>query len=148
MYSKEKFINVARKIQAWALSEGAPEDLNCWCAICSFKLFKRLKHLRPIFCATYNNRLQISHCFLECEDFIIDVTASQFLPSSQLYKIFCFPTYPYQDQNHKHWFWDYENMDFRSTKEYDIDHYMKRWPDDQNPFKYNQLFFPKEGIDV
>lgn len=119
----------ARKVRRWALDNGAPDDLYCWCAICSVELFKRLtaRNLKVEFVMTHSGWEY--HCFLLWNDYIVDVTASQFCNDKKM-RIF------EKEKGKGNWFWDmrprYASI-YSDIKE--IEHALNSWPDEQNPFK-------------
>ena len=75
-------VEIAHKVRKWAENEnnlrGGSHCLNGWCAIASAQLFREFEKL--------NIRAQIhmyeghnsDHVFLSIEDYIIDITATQF----------------------------------------------------------------------
>lgn len=133
----------AQTVRTWAKRKGAPTDLSCWCAICSYRIFQKLKqkNYKPKFTivySVYDNKE--AHCVVLCKKYLIDCTATQFfanqnranyiLTKSLLPKIV--------NRNPEIWFWDLENSK-QLTKERDIQKELETWPYDQNPFlKFNQ----------
>lgn len=132
--SKKDLIQVAKEVRKWAFNsfgEDAPDDLNCFCAICSFEIFRRLKSSghKPIFHQINCPSGSESHCIVECEGYSIDVTATQFndyhsavnvFPKSQtmLGQIYC-------------WYWDLKHSVFKGKTRKDIAKIMSVWEESQ-----------------
>jgi hypothetical protein len=119
---KKVLYQEAKTVRNWALShENAYRSLQGWCVKCSYKLFKKLrqKKLNPTFCASKY------HCFVLCDDFLIDVTATQFGEKPIIVEKF--------SKEHEERFWDIKNSDkFKSIKllnSFLINHwYQPEWP--------------------
>ena len=81
---KSTVMNIASQVREWVLKEARKvryneKDLCGWCAIASAKLHIELKK------KNINSKLNIwngaysSHVFLTVDDYIVDITATQFL---------------------------------------------------------------------
>ena len=78
-----KMRNVARNVRKWAEKYAKenhyPRDLCGMCAIAAGEMWRRLKGrgANPILCiALYDP--PFAHCFVECNGYLIDVTATQY----------------------------------------------------------------------
>jgi hypothetical protein len=135
MNVKSELYRIAKGVRQWALNQNdSTGDLDCWCAICSTEVFKRLK--RQGFNPTFVELLLCddeAHCFVECNGYTIDVTASQFGP----YPPVCvYKKLPRQWS--QEWFWDQDGVDtevWKTNQLKKIREHLKSWPHDQNPFK-------------
>lgn len=128
---EQEFKEVATKVRNWALSHRMERsELYGWCTTCSKKIFEVLQEsgFQPIFCRIHKNSYCISgtaHCFVLCNDYLIDCTASQFGQEEVFVKK--------NSEVEKLWFWDWKRADKFSTME-EIKMEMFCWDDDCNPF--------------
>ena len=124
----------ARKVRKWAIRKDKYQrpGLWGWCTTCSVKLFKILKEkgYKPIFSLAYrNSTYSNAHCFILCNDYIIDVTATQFDNEDKAINIFKVG----KNRKCRRWYWNYNNCD-KFENMADIAKAMSDFPEDQNPF--------------
>ena len=126
-----KLLEIARDVRH--IAEKHPDscyDLSCWCAICSFKIFKILRNItKQVYFAIVDGGCCCHcHCFVIYKNKMIDVTATQFGEKENIV-IDDIDTIQYS----KKWYWDKSLMKkFASVKA--IKKEMNKWPEDQNPF--------------
>ena len=122
----------SKKIREWVIkANGNDCDLRNWCTICSYLIFKRLKArgLDPIFCSVvqYGSGVK-AHCFVFCNEHIIDVTADQF----GIKKDIVVRHNP--NRKHRFWFWNFQDaLEFKDIV--DIEKHLDLWEDCCNPKK-------------
>jgi hypothetical protein len=123
-----ELLEEAKEVREWALKqEYSNSTLFGYCAICSFELFKRLraKKLEPIFYLIENDSYG-DHCFVICDNFLIDVTATQFDINEPINII------DINEVDDKKWFWNYKQAkQLKTVKQ--IKSEMVKWPSDQRP---------------
>jgi hypothetical protein len=120
----------ATKVREWAVKEANDPLLSCWCAICSYWIFKSLKNrkLNPIFAAV-TEEADDCHCFVVCNGYLIDCTATQFGCKDEIVirKV--------EEATKKYW-------NFKKAVKCktigDIAKEMEIWPEWQNPFFNNE----------
>lgn len=83
VYQKIKIIAESARIwaQAYAKVKKFPEDLNGMCAIASAKLFEMLDReigLNPSIVVWHDSKSNGVHCFVICNQYLVDITATQF----------------------------------------------------------------------
>ena len=124
--------NVAQSVRKWAENlqnrhKMWGDDLRCMCAITSYQIFIKLKK-RGFFPTL---RLNNDHCFITCNELLIDVTATQF---GDYPKVITRKLTLSQMQKH---IWDarvFINTREEAVKFFDVN----GWPSEQNPFKYKK----------
>jgi len=132
--NKSILIREAKSVYDWARRNGGDEDLSCWCAICSFELFKRFRRqkLRPTFYQVSDG--YEGHCFVFCLGYIVDVTARQFIYELKNIEV-------RKDNPDRYWFWETESFDDIEVRKahliYQIKRLLRDWPIEQNPFERN-----------
>jgi len=129
---KDIFIDVATKIRRRLVNKTANEYLDCYCAIASFRIWRKLKQLgyTPIF-VVYNGTEESigslgefeSHCFVICDGYLIDVTATQFRISE---KVIVRP-----HKKELYWLVTHSAKTHKEIKEL-----LKTWPSDQKPSEF------------
>lgn len=120
----------ARWVRKWAEKEyPKTSTLSQKCAICSWILLQRLKsfHVNAMFVI---NSFQF-HCYVKVDDFIVDVTATQFNCEEKVFpKVMVVPqeeaTFEYYDMP----IWEDQ---FSSDDPEKIRSYLRKWPRDQQP---------------
>jgi len=120
------FREEATSVRQWAVEQTNDWSLSCWCAICSYWIFKRLqgRKLNPIF-AIIDEKVDDCHCFVVCNGYLIDCTATQFGCKDEVVikKV--------EEADKKYW-------NFQKAKkcktESEIALEMSIWPEYQNPF--------------
>jgi hypothetical protein len=106
-------------------------SLGCWCAICSFHIYKKIKSKnRKVFFAMVNKEGEGSHCFVIFDKKkMVDVTATQFGEKENI-----IIDEVENLQRSKKWFWNKKLMKkYKSVKA--IKRALEEWPEDQNPFR-------------
>lgn len=83
IYQKIKTISTSARswAEAYAKVKKFPDDLNGLCAIASAKLFEMLDRepgLTPSIAIWHDNKSHGVHCFLICNQYLVDITATQF----------------------------------------------------------------------
>lgn len=85
MKCEKIFRDVASKIRSNLVWKTGNHDLDCYCAIASFKIWSALKKLgySPTFVEYLGGKYgelcrYEGHCFVICNGYLIDVTATQF----------------------------------------------------------------------
>jgi hypothetical protein len=124
-----KILDIARNVRISAqIHEDSCIDLNGWCAICSYHIFKKLRKLgkKPYFVIVADG-----HCFVLLKGKAIDVTATQFNEKEQVIvdKLENLQG-PYK------WYWSKESMKKITTIK-EIKKELEGWPKEQNPFYVN-----------
>lgn len=126
-----ELLEIARTVRHKAqIHEDSSYDLCCWCAICSFHVFKKIKNRdKKVYFAVVSEEGEGAHCFVLYKKKMIDVTATQFNEKEAIIIA------DFEDiQNSKRWFWDKNHMNkFASVKS--IEKELNDWPEEQNPFK-------------
>jgi hypothetical protein len=136
--SRETILSSARAVRAWAEDLACRNhkteihSLRCYCAIASGLLSRVLweKQIEHEICmATYSG----SHVFIEVEDHILDVTATQFSEFSKTPILFM-----HMKEGEPYWFYygrETEIHRFPSVKE--LIEYQRRtcWPPEQRAFQ-------------
>jgi hypothetical protein len=129
---KKEIFKIAKSVRRWVERHPrSTESLIGWCGICSFRIFDRLKkiNLRPIFVSVSHPWLECDcHCFVLCEDYLVDVTATQFGFNKNIVIL------NIDDAKYMNWYWNLENIFFKSYSKSRIKRFFEEWPDDQNPF--------------
>lgn len=123
MRKKEIFYQVAKDVRKrMRRSRWYPSLTGC-CAICSYRIFKRLKELgyKPAFVENYY------HCFVLCDKYLIDVTASQF-GFGEIYVV------PFPYLRHRWW-----TVKRRATTDQGIRNILSNWSNDQIPSELRRL---------
>lgn len=127
----KELLEIARTVRHKAqIHKDSNYDLGCWCAICSFHIFKKIKNKgEKVYFAVVSQESKGAHCFVLYKNKMIDVTATQFN------EIEAVIIADFSDiQNSKRWFWDKNHMNkLASVKS--IEKELKEWPEEQNPFK-------------
>ena len=138
MSIKETIFKEARFVRDWALSKGAPKDLFCWCAICSYEIFKRLERFNPVFYLISISKPFLpreGHCYIRCAGYLIDVTARQFNKRNE-------PIVVSRKPPSNAWYWSEKNCsaidrEYLSIKRAysveEIQDLLRTWPSDQRP---------------
>jgi len=137
----EDLLKVCRRARAWAKRHPRCEDgdLLGWCGICSLRIFSSLRWMgkKPRFVMInnpYSNNE--SHCAVLCDDYLLDVTATQFdMPRS----VYVVPKIELEDLEYDRWFWNYRIACFIGTTTKSIKKQFKYWPCEQDPFRFNKL---------
>ena len=104
--------------------------LNCWCAICSYHIYKKIRtKSRRVYFAIVNTEDEGSHCFVIFDkNKMIDITATQFGEKENI-----IIDEVENMQRSQKWFWNKKLMKkYASVKA--IARALKDWPEDQNPF--------------
>lgn len=130
MEYREIFDIAATVRKAAEKHENSNYDLNCWCAICSYHIYKKIRNKsRRVFFAVVHNENEGSHCFVIFDkNKMVDVTATQFGEKENI-----IIDYVENMQRSKKWFWNKKIMTkYSSVKA--IKRALKEWPEDQNPF--------------
>ena len=127
-----ELLEIARTVRHAAIKhEDTSFDLYCWCAICSFQIFKKIRNKseRAYFAVVDTDNG--SHCFVLYKNKMIDITATQFNEKEAIIIA------DFSDiQRSKRWYWDKNHMEkFASVKS--IEKALEEWPEEQNPFKVN-----------
>jgi hypothetical protein len=80
---RDKVLPIANRVRKWAEIKAKkankhPDDLCGWCAISSAHLFREMANegLKPEL--HYVDKDWVSHCFVVVDDYVVDVTATQF----------------------------------------------------------------------
>lgn len=81
----EAIRTIARRVRKWAEKkieehDGFGADLDCFCAIGARELFRALckeKHFENVSICMNNDGIS-DHCFVMCDGYIVDITATQF----------------------------------------------------------------------
>ena len=120
----------ARKVRNWAEGhKNASSDLEGWCAICSFELFRNLQlyDLNPKFVYIEHGTVD-GHCFVICNNYLIDITATQFNVNEKINVI------KLNKVDSSIWFWNYKKSErkIRSIKE--LIKFFKTWDNEVKPF--------------
>lgn len=133
--NKNLLVREAKSVYDWARRINKSDDeLGCWCAICSYELFKRLRRqkLNPTFYKVDDDGF--GHCFVDCMGYIVDVTARQFTPDVNFIEV-------RKTNDDGHWFWSRGEQNFvnvetsKSTTR--IKKILEGFPREQNPFRVN-----------
>lgn len=124
--------NIARRVRRWAVREAHashfPSDLMGFCAIGARKLFLELQAagLKPKL-ALAGTEDESSHCFVVVDDYVVDVTATQFYQAKvvvrHLSRIKCRP-----------WFWTPLSL-YSTMRGFDARLAKDGWPDEQFSLK-------------
>jgi len=126
----QEVLDIARTVRSAAIRHpNACYDLSCWCAICSFHIFKKIRNIRKkVYFAMVALPDGEAHCFVNYDNKIVDVTATQFrereaVVIGDIESVF----------SSKKWYWDKSLMrKFSSIKS--IQKALEEWPANQNPF--------------
>lgn len=119
----------AHKIRNWAVNANYSydcENLEGWCATCSYLIFKKLDKLglQPEFCTV--SFWGGSHAFVYCHGFIVDVTSTQFNRMRKKVVIMK------NDGIHKKAFWNLAFAErFRTIEA--VEEHLKLWSPECNP---------------
>lgn len=133
MVLRDIFVREAQSVRDWALQHNAPFDLCCWCAICSYEIFKRLKqaHFSPVFVDVETG--YGGHCYVKCAGYLIDVTAQQFNRRHP-------PVIVVRKPPSNDWYWSEKTReDLVTRRAYTfegIKSVLKTWPCEQKPKKW------------
>ena len=121
----------AEKIRRWAeRANNNDTNLVNWCALCSYLIFKKLKkyNLDPEFCSVsigYG-----SHCFVYCQGYIVDVTATQFRVKTKV-------VVRKNNGRHKLYYWNLSHSCILRFNDIDsIENYLKKWDESCQPKKF------------
>jgi hypothetical protein len=131
--TKNILVREAQSVYDWARRFNDDEELGCWCAICSYEVFKRLRRakLNPTFVQVWDGNGYDGHCFVECQGYIVDVTARQFIGNLRSVEV--------RYNNPGYWFWVRNSQINKSVHKANttsqIQKLVKDWPSEQNPFK-------------
>lgn len=79
---RDQILVIAHDVRLWTeqkaiRSDYHPNDLMGWCAIASAELFKRLT-AKGIKAEIHMHDYSYCHCFCVVDDYVVDVTATQF----------------------------------------------------------------------
>ena len=142
MEIRKTITKIAKQVRHWALDqEGSSDDLAYWCAICSAEIFKRLRRegLKPTFCEVNDGNDILgfwpseSHCFVLCNDYLVDVTATQFDKPKSIY------LFKANQPPEAEWFWQTETDEhfqvLKSNSPQKLKKHLHDWPTEQNPYK-------------
>ena len=120
-----KVRRIARAARKWAEeyaeSVGAFSDLMCLCAISSAELHKRLRKEKQPSILVENN----THCFVMCDDYVVDITATQFGIQEEVY----IRKHDHSAVKNKYFY--RINNKFRSVKKLREHQKKEGWPRDQ-----------------
>ena len=122
---------IATDVRYWAEGRSRNDDLEGWCAIASAELFRRLKREEipaEIHYCMDQKDLQSCHVYLVVDDYVVDVTATQFTQFRDK------PVVIMHSREAEVYDFYNTNMVFRSAE--DLRAYQKklRWPADQVAF--------------
>lgn len=109
------------------------KDLECMCGIANFELFKRLKnqHFKVSFVTNSD------HCFVEWNEFIVDIAATQFGS--------CYPAVTIvrrPQPNEFQWHRSRKKMTLLSNAR----RFFQPWPEDQCPFRWKKDYERQKKI--
>lgn len=119
-------MSVALSVRKWAVEKAikrdrASSDLCGWCGIASAQLFRALARVNITATLHYT----ANHCFLMVDDYIVDVTATQFRAFKQTPVLIL-----HKDEADEYWF--YQCADMFEYPAHLRDHQLKeKWPLDQ-----------------
>lgn len=105
-----KFRKHLQKLRQRYSTKAQDNDLDGYCAICSFHIWKLLSKLghKPKFALI--KEIYSSHCYVICQDYLIDITARQF---GKKYPKICVRKH----NKNGPWFWSNKKTKIASTKE-------------------------------
>ena len=130
---KAKLVKEAQSVYDWGRRNGGNKELSCWCAICSYELFKRFRRqgLNPTFYNVSEKNGWDGHCFVYCLGYIVDVTAAQFVKGLQPVEV--------RKTDLGYWFWAKESNRHVNVKKANSTARIRKllidWPKCQNPFR-------------
>lgn len=104
--------------------------LDCWCAICSFHIYKKIRNKsKKVFFAMVHEEGEGSHCFVIFDkNKMVDITATQFGEKENI----IIDEVENMQRSNK-WFWNKSLMKkYKSVRA--IKRALNEWPEDQNPF--------------
>jgi hypothetical protein len=109
-------------------------SLSACCAIASGRLFKELSKVgyKPIIIENqYPDDDDYGHCYVMVEDYVIDVTATQFGQSEPIC-LFKYGEHDEKDQE-SYWYWYNENnrKTYNSVHELRQEQFRQNWPAEQ-----------------
>lgn len=110
----EQVKKIAQQVRRWAVKNrdnydySFPHDLGGMCAIAASQLWKRLTEAGIEAKLAIRNHGCESHCFVIVDDYIVDVTATQF----GMEPIEIIP----KKQARKHWFWKHTKLHDTATE--------------------------------
>ena len=127
-FTKELICIEAEKVRKWAIkANDGSDNLTNWCTICSYLIFKKLDKvgLEPEFCSI--NIGVGSHCFVYCQGYIVDVTATQFKVKTDI-------VIRKNQGKHKLYFWNLRSA-YRMRSLERIENHLESWADICHPKK-------------